>query len=407
MNDSDPPAPNPQSKTQDTTPNNHKTRFGNEAIAPYFFVVLFILAFFAVGFILLPFLGDMVIALLVVILMTPLHARLSRVLGQRPVLASGLLVLALVGVGAFPIFLISSALLRDISEASVSWGGAGRSIALRTIAGGDGALMQSITALAAQVGINLSPDWAEQALLNSSRNLTQWLAARANDFLSGFFSTVLHLIITLFAIFYLFIHGEKLRGFIYRLSPLSYDEDLMFFNKLGEVGRAIFIGNGTSSLLQGTFAGLAWILVGLPSPIMWGLLMAIAAFLPLVGIAAVVVPATIFLWVDGRGTAAFMFFLLTMGQSFFFEYWFKPRLMGSSMRMNSLLVFLSLLGGILGFGAPGLLYGPLIMTLFLSLVQLYQTRYQQSIAHRLTTLHGISLDSTDSNQNDPSAAPIE
>jgi len=61
----------------------------------------------------------------------------------------------------------------------------------------------------------------------------------------------------------------------------------------------------------------------------------------------------------------------------------KSRLMGSSMRMNSLLVFVSLLGGIMGFGARGLIYGPLIMTLFLALVQLYQTRYQQHIARRL------------------------
>jgi predicted PurR-regulated permease PerM len=66
-----------------------------------------------------------------------------------------------------------------------------------------------------------------------------------------------------------------------------------------------------------------------------------------------------------------------------FEYGLKPRLMGSSMRMNSLLVFLSLLGGILGFGASGILYGPLIMTLFLALAQLYETRYQQRIARRL------------------------
>jgi predicted PurR-regulated permease PerM len=53
------------------------------------------------------------------------------------------------------------------------------------------------------------------------------------------------------------------------------------------------------------------------------------------------------------------------------------------MRMNSLLVFVSLLGGMLGFGTPGILYGPLIMTLFLALAQLYETRYQQRIARRL------------------------
>jgi len=125
-------------------------------------------------------------------------------------------------------------------------------------------------------------------------------------------------------------------------------------------------------------------MVGLPSPVLWGILMAIAAFLPLVGVAAVVVPATVYLWIDGRPLAAVLFLVFCMGQSFFFEYGLKPRLMGSSMRMNSLLVFVSLLGGIMGFGVPGIIYGPLIMTLFLTLVQLYQTRYQQHIARRLS-----------------------
>jgi len=120
--------------------------------------------------------------------------------------------------------------------------------------------------------------------------------------------------------------------------------------------------------------------------------MAVAAFLPLVGIAAVILPATIYLWVEGRPLTAVLFLVFCMGQSFFFEYGLKPRLMGSSMSMNNLLVFLSLLGGIMGFGMTGLIYGPLIMTLFLTLVQLYQTRYQQTIAHRLSATLPVGQD---------------
>jgi predicted PurR-regulated permease PerM len=361
-----------------------KTRFGNEAIAPYFFVLLFVLAFFAVGYVLLPFFGDMVIAFLFVILLTPLHIRLTRSLGKRQVLASGLMVVALVVVGAVPIFLIASALLRDISEAAVTWGSAGRSLALRAIAGRNGVIMSGISNIASRMGITLAPEWVERALLDTGRSLTQYLATRANAFLSSLLSTTLHIVITLFSIFYLFIHGDSLRTFIYKLSPLKHDEDQIFINKLGEVGRAILVGSGTSSLLQGLVASIAWVVVGLPSPVLWGILMAVAAFLPLVGIAAVVLPATIYLWIEGRPLAAVLFMVFCMGQSFFFEYGLKPRLMGSSMRMNSLLVFLSLLGGIMGFGVAGLVYGPLIMTLFLTLVQLYQTRYQQHIARRLS-----------------------
>jgi predicted PurR-regulated permease PerM len=244
--------------------------------------------------------------------------------------------------------------------------------------------MSGITNLASRMGINIRPEWVEQALLDTGRSITQYLATRANDFLSSLLSTVLHVVITLFSTFYLFIHGEKLRTFLYRLSPLTHDEDQMFINKLGEVGRAILLGAGSASALQGLVASIAWVVAGLPSPVLWGILMAIAAFLPLVGIAAVIVPASIYLWVEGRPLAALLFLVFCMGQSFFFEYSVKPRLMGSSMRMNNLLVFLSLLGGIMGFGMTGLLYGPLIMTLFLTLVQLYQTRYQQRIAHRLS-----------------------
>jgi predicted PurR-regulated permease PerM len=369
-----------------------KTRFGNEAIAPYFFVVLFVLAILAVGYVLLPFLGDMVIAFLFVIMLTPVYARLSRLLGNRQVLASGLTVVGLVVVGSVPIFLIASALLRDISEAAQSWGTAGRSLALRAIAGRNGVIMSGISNIAERLGIALAPEWVEQALLDTGRSLTQYLAKRANAFLGSLLWTTLHVVIILFSIFYLFIHGDKLRTFLYRLSPLKHDEDQIFLNKLGEVGHAILVGAGTSSVLQGLVAGIAWVVVGLPSPVLWGILMAIAAFLPLVGIAAVVVPATIYLWIEGRPLAAVIFLVFCMGQSFFFEYGLKPRLMGSSMRMSSLLVFLSLLGGIMGFGVPGLIYGPLIMTLFLTLVQLYQDRYQQHIARRLSTTLPVNQD---------------
>jgi predicted PurR-regulated permease PerM len=361
-----------------------KTRFGNEAIAPYFFVVLLILALLAVGYVLFPFLGDMVIALLFVVLLTPLYTRLARVLGGRKVIASSLLVVGLVVVASVPVFFIASALLRDISEASQSWGTAGRSLTLRAIAGRNGVIMSGISNVAERLGIALAPEWVEQALLDTGRSLTQYLATRANAFLGSLFSTTLHIIIILFSIFYLLIYGDNLRTFLYRLSPLKPDEDSIFLAKLGEVGRAILIGAGTSSVLQGLVAGIAWVVVGLPSPVLWGILMAIAAFLPLVGIAAVILPATIYLWIEGRPLAAVIFLVFCMGQSFFFEYGLKPRMMGSSMRMNNLLVFLSLLGGIMGFGVRGLIYGPLIMTLFLTLVQLYQTRYQQHIASRLS-----------------------
>jgi predicted PurR-regulated permease PerM len=364
-------------------PSRSGPRYGNEAIAPYFFLIIFGAAVIAVGYVLLPFLGDMLIALVAVLLLTRHYERLLRALGNRQVLASGLTVAILVVVVAVPVALVGSALLADIRRAAVTWGGPEAYVTLNDWTSENGRVARALTNFAQRTGLPISPEAIGDAVVEAARVLSQGLYKRANSFVSGVFQFALHGVITLFSIFYLLIQGEKLSNFLFRLSPLAGDEDQLFINKLGEVGRAILIGNGIGSSLQGLVAGLAWAVVGLPSPVLWGLVMAVAAFLPLVGVAAVVVPATFYLWFTGRHLVAVGFLIFCMGQSFLFEYGLKPRLMGSSMRMNSLLVFLSLLGGILGFGAPGILYGPLIMTLFLAIAQLYVTRYQQRIAIRL------------------------
>jgi predicted PurR-regulated permease PerM len=364
-------------------PSRSGPRYGNEAIAPYFFLILFGAALIAVGYVLLPFLGDMVIALVAVLLLSRHYERLLKALRNRAVLASGLTVALLVVGVAIPVALVGSALLADIRRAAVTWGGPQAYATLNDWTSENGPVARALTNFAQRTGLPISPDAVGDAVVDAARGLFQALYKRANSFVSGVLQLALHGVITLFSIFYLLMQGENLRTFVFRLSPLAGDEDQLFINKLGEVGRGILIGNGIGSSLQGLVAGLAWAVVGLSSPVLWGVVMAVAAFLPLVGVAAVVVPATFYLWLVGRHAAAVGFFIFCMGQSFLFEYGLKPRLMGSTMRMNSLLVFLSLLGGILGFGAPGILYGPLIMTLFLALAQLYITRYQQRIATRL------------------------
>jgi predicted PurR-regulated permease PerM len=375
---SEPPGSSPLPR-----PSRGDPSYGNEAIAPYFFLIIFSAALIAVGYVLLPFLGDMVIALVAVLLLSGHYERLRRALGDRPVLASGLTVAVLIVVVAIPVTLVGSALLNDIRRAAVTWGGPEAYVTLNDWTSENGRVARALAGFAQRTGLPISPEAVQDGVVDVARNLSQGLYKRANSLVSGVLQFALHGVITLFSIFYLLMQGEKLRTFIFRLSPLAGDEDQLFITKLGEVGRAILIGNGIGSSLQGLVAGVAWAVVGLPSPVLWGLVMAVAAFLPLVGVAAVVVPATFYLWFAGRHVIAASFFIFCMGQSFLFEYGLKPRLMGSSMRMNSLLVFLSLLGGILGFGAPGILYGPLIMTLFLALAQLYETRYQQRIARRL------------------------
>jgi predicted PurR-regulated permease PerM len=148
------------------------------------------------------------------------------------------------------------------------------------------------------------------------------------------------------------------------------------------VGRAIIFGNGVGSVAQGVLGAIAMALAGFESPVMWGTLMALAAFLPMVGISIVTLPSTIYLAAHGRYAAAIVFFVVTGAMALVFENVVKTRLIGSQVRMHDFVILLSILAGVGLFGLMGLLYGPMLVALFLVLLELYQARYRPELVGR-------------------------
>jgi predicted PurR-regulated permease PerM len=103
------------------------------------------------------------------------------------------------------------------------------------------------------------------------------------------------------------------------------------------------------------------------------------AFLPFIGATIVYVPAFIILILQGKTGTAIGFLVYNGAYSIIMEYLFKPRMIGKGMRMNALLVFIGILGGIKLFGILGIIYGPLIMTIFITLAELYRLEYKEAM----------------------------
>jgi predicted PurR-regulated permease PerM len=180
--------------------------------------------------------------------------------------------------------------------------------------------------------------------------------------------------------FFLLIDGERLMAFILDLSPLPQRQDKMLVQKFSDMAGAILIGNGICGLIQGVLGGALFALYGLSSPILWGVIMAILAFLPIVGIGVVLVPTAVFLLMKGRIVAGIFFLVFYVVVSCGIEYFFKPKLVGSRVQMHTLMVFLAILGGMQLFGILGIIYGPLVVTAFLTLTEIYRVNYQALIA---------------------------
>jgi len=178
-------------------------------------------------------------------------------------------------------------------------------------------------------------------------------------------------------IFYLFKDGGRLKAYLIELMPVPREQLEKVADKFQEMGRALIVGNGMSGIIQGLFGGFGFYFFGLGSPFLWGTVITFMAFLPIVGATAVFIPATIILLIQGKSGLALGYLIYNVTYSSIVEYLVKPKMIGQGMQMNALLVFIGILGGIKLFGILGIIYGPLIITTFLTLAEIYRLEYQQ------------------------------
>lgn len=183
----------------------------------------------------------------------------------------------------------------------------------------------------------------------------------------------------LIVLFFLLIDGRKVIDYFIYLSPLPREEDETIIIKFREMAGAILVVNGVAGLIQGIAGGLYFKLIGISSPFLWGIVMAVLAFLPIVGIGVVMFPVAVFLFLKGKILIGVITIIFYLTASLFTEYYFKPKFVGERVKMHPLLVFLAIIGGLKLFGVLGIIYGPLVVTFFFTLSDIYHKKYQKMV----------------------------
>lgn len=352
---------------------------GHDRIAIVFFFALLLASATAMGVVFFAYFTDLVLGLLLTSVSAPVYLRLKKWLAGRSLIASLLTCLLIVVLVLGPVVMLTITLSK---EAAALYATAKEAVTMPRLEGflfGEGLVAQNAKRIAAAVGFDYSPETVKGALAGAVSGLAGFLYRQANALLSNLLSFFLHFFLTLMITFYLLIDGDRLKDYLLKLSPLPDDEDQMIGEKFRAVGRAILVGNGVSSGAQGALTGLSMYVLGLPSPVLWGTVVAILAFLPMVGSSLVVIPAAIYLFLEDRIVAAIIFLAFNLAQSFIIDNVIKTKMIGSQMRMHDLLIFLSVLGGIGLFGLIGILYGPLVVALFMVFLDLYEERYRREL----------------------------
>jgi predicted PurR-regulated permease PerM len=228
-------------------------------------------------------------------------------------------------------------------------------------------------------GVNLTPQDLYGTFATLGVELGAFFYRQGVDLAKGLMRLVLGFFFWMLILYYLMIDGEQLKQWFLDTLPMAGAQQRLVINRFTDMAASLLVGNGFAGLVQGLAGGIVFALVGVPGPALWGLVMAILAFIPVIGMSLVFVPTAIVLMLTGatgRALAVLIPLSLVAG---IVEYWLKPTLVGRRAQMHTLLVFLSLLGGLDAFGPVGLLVGPLLMTAFLTLIGIYRDHYRPRI----------------------------
>lgn len=181
-----------------------------------------------------------------------------------------------------------------------------------------------------------------------------------------------------FSMFFFFRDGDMLVRKISALIPLTSDLVQNTMQELKNVVEATIFGGVVVALLQGAAGGILFFFVGIPSPMFWGAMMAFLSFLPLVGAFLIFVPAALILIFGGHlaeGIIVLVVGILIISQ---IDNFVRPWLIAGKTSMHTLLLFFSILGGIALFGLLGIVLGPVIAAVMLTLMRIFETRLSEN-----------------------------
>jgi predicted PurR-regulated permease PerM len=205
-------------------------------------------------------------------------------------------------------------------------------------------------------------------LVDGAQSVLREAAAVGGNVALGVFGTLIGFALMVFLLFYFLRDGASMLAHLMRLVPLEPKRRDKLEQYLAEVTRAVVYGHSLTALAQGALVGIGFAIVHLPSPLVFGVLAALAALLPGAGTGFVLIPAVIVLAFDGRWGAALFLAIWSMAISVF-DNLLRPYLTQRHAAVSTLTVFVGVIGGVVAFGLIGLVLGPVLLSLMVALLR--------------------------------------
>lgn len=323
-----------------------------------FFFGLLLISGYMVWRIVAPFISALALSAIIVTICQPLYDKIKRVVPRRnrsvAAFLTTMFVLTLV-VG--PIILISLLVVNEVTSFYSDLDNGNLSIQF---------WLTSIETSLQNLIPGFTIDLGEQLKLSA-----EWLTGNLGAIFAGTVSTIFIFFISLIGSFYFFRDGAELRQLLVKASPLKDREDEIILKRLAKAVRAVATGTLLVSLIQGSLVAIGFTIFGIDRAILLGSIASLGALMPGIGTTIVTAPAIVFLFFNGdvvSGSGLLIWSMLIVG---LVDNLIGPYLISRGNNLHPFIILISVLGGVVMFGPLGFIVGPVIVTLFVVLLEIY------------------------------------
>ena len=356
--------------------------YGNHMERKHFALMLIlfvvILSFYLFYVVFSPFLIPIVWAIILAIVFYPVYRWLNHRLKGRKSLCALVMTVFVVLLIVFPCAYILSMLANEAITAYAFFESGletGRFQAVLEVK--DHPIIQGLWQRLNQY-VDLSELDLNSLLLENLRRVSTFAINQTSRIIRGFSFIIINFCLVIISLYYVFKDGDQLFRKIREAIPLvSHDRDLLF-TRLEEMVYATIYGGILVAILQGFLGGCAFWLLGLSSPIFWGTVMAFLSFVPIVGPFLVWGPVVLYFFFQGsllKGIFLLAWGGVVVGLS---DNFLRPILISKRTKLHTILLFFGVLGGIKSFGLLGLIVGPLVVTICITILDIYSEKAAQA-----------------------------
>jgi predicted PurR-regulated permease PerM len=217
-------------------------------------------------------------------------------------------------------------------------------------------------------------DWKEM-LVQGAQASSSFLVSQVAGVAQNVLVFAVNSTITLFTLFFFLRDGADFCARLRRLLPMDYERQQRLFQNIVNAITAVVHGCLLVAIIQGLLAGLAYWLCGVPYAVLWGVVTAFAALLPVGGTTLVSIPVSLYLFLHGENLKGILLLAWCLGVVVMIDNILKPLFIGTRIKMPLFFLFFGILGGLAMFGALGLILGPVVFALLAALLDLYIEEY--------------------------------